>query len=404
MPVPDGLLDPLLQIHTRKAVEDNAASALSASAESPFRSIVEDLPDALVVLDPDGRILYANATWRRYRAMTLEGAVGQNIVDLADGEERQILARERRRLLRRLTPDCPLVTLEFSNIDHMQLEVTYQGWFDDAGTLLAISALARDRTRAHRHEQDLETANRALQDSNRDLRDFAHIASHDLQEPLRKISAFSERLMDRYADQLDERGVDYLMRVSAASGRMQQLIQSLLEYSRVNSRGKSFVPVELDKVVGDVLQDLEVAIDEAGATVVLERLPVVEGDPTQLHQLFLNLIGNALKFRSPDRAVEVKVSGLRVGDEWQVRVADNGIGFEPEYAEKIFAPFQRLHTRSAYEGSGIGLAVCRRIVERHGGTIGASSAPGAGAKFVVALPCRRRAEAPRTRGASTDLR
>ena len=241
----------------------------------------------------------------------------------------------------------------------------------------------------------LESQARRLRESNRDLQDFAYVASHDLQEPLRKILAFSDRIETRYADALDETGRDYFGRMRSATVRMQTLIDDLLVFSRVQTRGNTRQVADLDEVVSGVVADLEVAIDRARAEVVVAELPTIEADPSQMRQLFQNLIANALKFHRPEEAPRIAV-GARVvpadadgggeGEVCIITVADNGIGFAPEYAEQIFTVFQRLHGRGEYEGSGVGLAVCRRIAERHSGSISAHGVPGCGATFTVRLP------------------
>jgi light-regulated signal transduction histidine kinase (bacteriophytochrome) len=236
--------------------------------------------------------------------------------------------------------------------------------------------------------------------SNGELEQFAYVASHDLQEPLRKIQAFSSRLRDRWGEQLGEQGADYLNRVENAAARMQILIEDLLSYSRVTSKAKPFVPVELGEVVVGVLSDLEARIERLNAKVEVGELPQVAADPTQMRQLLQNLIGNALKFHRKDSTPVVRIraempSETSSGSEpaadgvCQLFVEDNGIGFEPKHAVKIFQVFQRLHSRQEYQGSGIGLAVCKKIVDRHGGTIEARSAPGEGATFVVSLPLKQ---------------
>lgn len=269
-------------------------------------------------------------------------------------------------------------------------------------------------TISNRYQDDLEEQNELLQEkvtlrtqeltvyseelsrSNRELEDFAFVASHDLQEPLRKIQAFSDRLTTIYKDKLDDRGVDYIKRMTSAAFRMSTLINDLLEFSRITTRGKDFVEVELDSVLNEVLGDLEIAISESGAQIDIEPLPKVCADPSQMYQLFLNVLSNGLKFRKADvpPKITITVEDKTLHDELQhidvpsciITIKDNGIGFEQTYADKIFSPFQRLHGRTAYKGTGIGLAVCRRIVERHGGTISALSAPNEGAQFTVSLP------------------
>ena len=238
---------------------------------------------------------------------------------------------------------------------------------------------------------ELQQANAQLQLSNRELEDFASVASHDLQEPLRKIQAFGDRLEAKAGAALGDEGQDYLRRMRNAAGRMQTLISDLLQFSRVTTRAQPFVPVDLKQVSSEVLVDLETRIDQTGGRVELAELTVIDADPTQMRQLLQNLIGNALKFRKPDVAPVVKV--LAEVDEaaglCRLCVADNGIGFDEKYLDRIFNVFQRLHGRGSYEGTGIGLAVCRKIAERHGGSITAQSAPDVGSTFIVTLPLRQ---------------
>lgn len=238
----------------------------------------------------------------------------------------------------------------------------------------------------------------ALRESEQKYRQFAYIASHDLQEPLRKIQTFSDRLQTRYGDSLDSRGQEYLSRMRDAARRLQTLIQDLLTLSRVTTKAQPFIPVDLAAIVAQVVSDLEAQIERVGGHVVIGDLPTIEADPTQMRQLFQNLIGNGLKFSRPDvpPVVEVRSRQGRIPTDQfpeasyspvcRMTVKDNGIGFEEKHAEQIFQPFQRLHGRNKYEGTGIGLATCRKIVERHGGTIIAKSRPDRGSTFVVILP------------------
>ena len=233
--------------------------------------------------------------------------------------------------------------------------------------------------------------------SNAELERFAAVASHDLQEPLRKVQAFGDRLSTKYSEVLDEKGRDYVSRMQNATSRMQSLIEDLLSISRIATKGAPFVPVDLNAVGREVLADLEVRIQETGAEVEISALPTIEADPTQMRQLFQNLIGNALKYRRSDAVPRVEVSiGLENVQNGQtngtlletcrILFEDNGIGFEQDYADRIFGIFQRLHGRSEYDGTGIGLAICRRIAERHGGNIEARGRPGEGATFAVTVP------------------
>lgn len=226
-----------------------------------------------------------------------------------------------------------------------------------------------------------------LSRSNRELQDFAFVASHDLQEPLRKIQQFGDRLRRKDGTRMSPDGLDSLDRLQNAAIRMQGLIHDLLAFSRVTSKAAPFSQVDLDKSVRTVVDDLEARLESSGGRIETEPLPKIDADPTQMHQLFLNLIGNALKFARPGVPPIVRVTSFAT-DEGRVGISikDNGTGFEQRHADKIFTIFQRLHGRSEYEGSGIGLAICRKIVERHGGTISAHSSPGEGAEFRITLP------------------
>ena len=261
---------------------------------------------------------------------------------------------------------------------------------DDQEAVETLAVAFVEALMRKRREEMIESYSARLERSNRDLQDFAYVASHDLQEPLRKVIAFGDRLVADYEEALDETGRDYLERMRDASKRMQTLISDLLAFSRVTTKGKPFTPVDLSIVAQDVVSDLEYRIEQTGGQVAIDPLPMVEADPTQMHQLLQNLVGNALKFHQADRQPVIKISG-NSGDDRTCRIIvdDNGIGFEPKFTERIFQPFQRLHLRREYEGSGMGLAICRRIAERHGGDITAKSTPGEGATFIVTLPLQQ---------------
>ena len=279
---------------------------------------------------------------------------------------------------------------------------------------IAILALAREEielannaleARVQERTAEIEETNRRLtttaeklRQSNRELQEFAYVASHDLQEPLRKVRTFGSRLEQRFGDTLTDDGRDYLQRMQSAAARMSTLIDDLLTFSRVTSRSAGWKKIELTPIAREVLGDLEVQIEEARADVHVGLLPCVEADATQIRQLLQNLLGNSLKFRRPDVPLRITIGAsliespvighpeLDQGPYCRLEITDNGIGFEEKYLDRIFTVFQRLHGRSEYVGSGVGLAVCRRIVERHHGLISAESAPGAGARFIAFLP------------------
>ena len=272
--------------------------------------------------------------------------------------------------------------------------------------LMAQIAISLDNARLyedleHRVEQrtvELAHANDALKQSNAELEQFAYIASHDLQEPLRKVQSFGDLLVTNAGDKLDETGRLYVDRMQNGTRRMQNLINDLLTFARVSSKAKAFVNVDLGPLAQDVVSDLESRLTATGGKVEIGELPQVDCDATQMRQLLQNLIGNALKFHRDgvppvvvlsSRAIASGSNGLHdpAPAEWvEITVADNGIGFEEKYRDRIFAPFQRLHGQGKYEGTGIGLAVCRKVVERHGGTLTARSTPGQGTTFIVTLP------------------
>lgn len=241
-----------------------------------------------------------------------------------------------------------------------------------------------------RHAEDrLQVYARKLEESNAELQSFAFIASHDLQEPLRKVESFGGLLL-KESSGLDDQQRDYLERMRQAAGRMRSMVMDLLELSRISTKGKPFEPVDLNEIIREVLSDLEMQMLQTGGKVHLEPLPKIDGDPTQMHQLMLNLVSNALKYHRPGVTPEVTVTAKALSaNRVQIRVADNGIGFEPSQTERIFQPFQRLVGRSEYAGTGIGLAICRKIIERHQGSITAEPVPGQGTLFVVELPARQ---------------
>jgi two-component system sensor histidine kinase/response regulator len=316
------------------------------------------------------------------------------------------------RKLHAAAPVMPLVVLTGRDDPELALQLVEQGVQDFLskkylkGDLL--SNAIRFSIERHRLQTELQVLNEELErrvaertaqlsDSNAELERFAYVASHDLQEPLRMVSSYLQLIERRYKDKLDDDGREFIDYAVDGATRMQGMIRDLLEFSRVQTQGKPFVPVDLEKVLDRVLNDLKVAIDETAGMVTHDRLPTVLGDASQLHRLLQNLIGNGVKYRG-EAAPRIHVSVLRIEDSeialpdsspdkgWLISVRDNGIGVEAQNIGKLFQLFQRLHTQKEYPGTGLGLALCKRIVERHGGAIWMDSTPGAGSTFYVALP------------------
>jgi light-regulated signal transduction histidine kinase (bacteriophytochrome) len=248
-----------------------------------------------------------------------------------------------------------------------------------------VRAIAHDVTERKAMEKTLKKKTEELARSNEDLEQFAYVASHDLQEPLRTVASYVQLLAKRYEGKLGSEADEFIGFASDGAVRMWKLINDLLTYSRVGTQGKELSPTDSEAVLALSLNDLKLAIEENGALVTHDPLPSVMADHFQLGQLFQNLIGNAIKFRS-NEPPRVHLSASRNGNGWTFSVRDNGIGIAAEYSERIFVIFQRLHSRKEYAGTGIGLAICKKIVERHGGRIWVESEVGKGATFYFILP------------------
>lgn len=352
--------------------------------EERFRQLADAMPQLVWMADADGTVDYYNHRYNEY------DGIGQ--IDENHWEWSPVLHPEDQQATIDVWNQA-VETGEMYQIEHRvrMSEGSYR-WHlsrgipvkDKRGNVVRWFGTATD---IHIQKEIEEKIRR----SNQELEQFAFIASHDLQEPLRKIIMFGNSLRNQIHGKVDDTAENHLARMQNAAERMQMMINGLLELSRISSRGGNFSQIDLNRVAADAVSDLEARIRMADAQVILEDLPAVEADELQMRLLFQNLIGNAVKFRNPDVQPVVRVNSKterRAGKPQQVeiRVEDNGIGFEQEYAERVFQPFLRLHGRSAYEGSGLGLAICRKIVERHHGTITAHSLPGRGSTFVISLP------------------
>lgn len=391
----------LVVVHYESADRGECAEAL-AEARARKRSILESSLDPIVSINHEGVIIEFNRAAEQVFGFPRDRILGTRPAeilfppDLAEDHQKRIdryLAAEEGSMLGKRAEVIARRADGRTFPAELAMAISQEGGSPILTFFIRdISQAKSDAAERARHEAELER-------SNQDLQQFAYVASHDLQEPLRKIKAFSERLRTQHAEHLDELGRQCLERIQSAAVRMQSLIDGLLTLSRVATGGLEFVPVNLEQIARDVAGDLEAQIERVGARVEIERLPTIQADPVQMRQLFQNLIGNALKFRRPDEPPLVRVSGRFLHRRGQrpagsrpeeesarILVEDNGIGFDDQDAERIFGVFQRLHTREAYEGTGMGLAICRRIVERHGGTITAHGKPGVGSTFEVVLP------------------
>ena len=363
--------------------------------EEQFQGLFEQAPVACHEIDGDGIIVRVNKAECRLLDFEPHDMVGHPVWDFIKPEEReQSHEIVRKKMAGEYPTKC--VELEYTRRDGapLILEIHSNPIRNASQEIVGIRTFMLDITERKRSQQALQKQAEDLVRSNAELEQFAYVASHDLQEPLRKILAFGDRLKCKYSEGLGAEGSDYLVRMQNAAARMQALISDLLALSRVTNQPQPFVAVDLADVVRTVVSDLETRLTQAGGRVEIGSLPVIIADRGQMAQVHQNLIGNGLKFRKPDQPPVVKVSAALLNsqrgavDTCQIVVEDNGIGFDEKYLDRIFRVFQRLHGRSEYEGTGIGLAICCKIVERHGGAITASSTPGSGAKFVVTLPYR----------------
>lgn len=364
--------------------QQQTEEALRRAAE--LGDLVQLLDQAhLLVLDMDSRITRWNVGCQRLYGFTPEQALGRVSYELLRTRFPHSRETIRAALLAtgRWTGE-----LVHQTADDREVVVASE-WLlgrDAVGLPTIILEANTDITDRKRAEEALRRTAEQLDRSNKDLEQFAYVASHDLQEPLRMVSSFLQLLSDRYRGQLDDKAQEFIAYAVDGAQRMSALIHDLLAYSRVNTRGGELTPTDAQAAFDLALMNLHMAIEQSGAAVTHDPLPEVQASKPQLVQLFQNLVGNAIKYRAAERPAQVHVSARREDRHWLFGVADNGIGFEQQYEDKLFLIFQRLHSRSKYSGTGIGLAICKRIVERHGGHIWAKGEPGKGATFFFTLP------------------
>jgi PAS domain S-box-containing protein len=385
--------------------ERKRAERETLRAKSEWERTFDSVPDLIAILDTDHRIIRAN------RAMAER-------LGMEPGRCSGLHCYESIHALKCPLPLCPHTKTIRDGKEHTaevhedrlggDFLVSTTPLHDEEGAMVGTVHVARDITERKRMEEELRrsrddlevrvqerTAELSealgrLEAMNRELEEFAYVASHDLQEPLRKIQTFGHCIRDRFADTLNETGQDYLQRMECAASRMQQLIQDLLRLSRIATRPEPLVAVDLNRVADEVAQVFDHLIKSRGGAIEVTHLPTIEADESQMRQLFQNLIGNAIKYQKEGEEPRIRVYGALDGQNTcRIFFEDNGIGFEERHVEKIFKPFQRLHGKSSrFEGTGMGLAICRKIVERHKGSITAKSEPERGATFTVTLPVK----------------
>jgi PAS domain S-box-containing protein len=366
--------------------QHRSAAALKES-EVRYRRLHQTMRDAFVQMDMNGCIVDFNHAFQQmlgYDQLTL---LSMKDADLTPPEWRGTVADI---ISEQVLPhgQSEVFEKEYIRLDgtHFPAEIRTFLMTDDGGNPIGMWSIVRDITQRKQIELERELAIRSLQRSNEDLKQFAYVASHDLQEPLRMVASYTQLLAERYEHQLDEKAHRFIHYAVDGATRMQALIRDLLAFSRVETLAREFEAVNAQSAFSTAIANLKAVIDETGALVTADDLPHVLADESQLAQVFQNLIGNGIKFRRPSVTAHIHVSASRRSSHWCFSVQDNGIGIDSKYKDRVFVVFQRLHTRHEYPGTGIGLALCKRIVERHGGRIWFESEPEKGATFYFTLP------------------
>ncbi len=369
----------------REVAERTSAEHALSSALEKERLLLNGAVDVICTVDADGRFVSINPACQQMWGYSQEELIGRKYIELVVAED---VARTNEASAKIMGGER---ATDFENRylhkDGSQVHVMWTAsWSENQQLFFSV---ARDITQRHLVEEKLKKSTAELERSNSELQDFASVASHDLQEPLRKIQSFADELKVSMGNKIDDDEKDTLDRIIAAGERMRTLINDLLAFSRVTSMAKPFAMVNLNLIVKEVMSDLEARMQQTNGLVEVGDLQTIDADPMQIYQLLQNLIGNGLKFHAPGVPPIIKISGENGGPNYRLSVTDNGIGFDEKYVDRIFTVFQRLHGRKEYEGTGIGLAICRKIAERHGGQIIARSSPGAGSTFTVTLPLKQ---------------
>jgi PAS domain S-box-containing protein len=362
----------------------NAEEALRESEER-FKMLFDNAPDAYCIRTPEGTFVDINKAAEQLAGISRKDIIGQTVKDLGvlSGEQSERAIDLQVNLgEQRFNQPYEFV---LNRVDGTQITIEQRTFPVSIRGQTTLFTIAQDITQRKHAEAEMERRAQELARSNKELQTFAYVASHDLQEPLRMVSSYVQLLARRYKGRLDADADDFISYAVDGANRMQTMINDLLSYSRVGTRGKPLEPTDSLAVVSRAMANLQKAIEDNGAVVTTEPLPTVMADAEQLVQVFQNLIGNAIKFHGsgPPR---VHISAERRPDEWLFSVRDNGIGIDPQYHERIFVMFQRLHSRDEYDGTGIGLAICKKIVDRHGGCIRVESEVGHGATFLFTIP------------------
>ena len=360
--------------------------ALATATDAPYRRLVEGLPVGVLVSTPSGEILEANPA---FAAMV--GLAGPEAVSRRSFTEffaQPSMASNWRSQLD-ASRTIGNLDVQLQRMDRSQMWVRISSWAVENGRtgIRQIQSIIEETDEFHAAQSELARRSQALARSNAELEQFAYVVSHDLQQPLGMISSYLELLQGSIDDSLSEEAREYLDRVVRGADRMQEMVDAVLGFARVDTRGNEFAAIDLTAILSAVVDELKEPIEATGATITHDTLPTMIADGAQVHQLLHNLLANAIKFVG-DRPPRVHISAVQTDSGWQVSVRDNGIGMEPDAAERIFVMFQRLHTQDEYPGTGIGLAICKRIVERHGGRIWVESQPHRGSTFVFTLPKR----------------